>query len=206
MTQISSYSCGRAKGCRPSEGGSRPDRAHIATHLDMADDGSSSAQDEATASDGNGGAMQVQVRSNACNTTLSISAAKGKAEMPSDLGGENQFGRLADGAVGVAPGGYGGQRGGEAGRVWNARGTPAQTQGKFRVGDRVVNASGRGVWGFGSIVGIIPPGVNAWWWCRRHGLPAMFRGRSCPMWRERYIVLGDDGMYHAPRRVRGGVS
>lgn len=109
---------------------------------------------------------------------------------------------LADRAgLGGATRGYGGLGGGRAGRVGNARGTPAQTRSGFGVGARVRNASGRGVWGFGTIVGIIPSGVNPRWFCRRHDFPCVFGRRCDVVYRERFVVMGDDGRYHVPRKV-----
>ena len=109
---------------------------------------------------------------------------------------------LADRAgLGGATRGYGGQGGGRAGRVGNARGTPAQTRSGFGIGARVRNASGRGVWGFGTIVGIIPSGVNPRWFCRRHDFPCVFGKRCDVVYRERFVVMGDDGRYHVPRQV-----
>lgn len=69
------------------------------------------------------------------------------------------------------------------------------------VGDVVWNVSGRGVWGFGTIVAVIPADVKPRYWCRRRGLPLVF-GRRCARvpW-ERYIVRGDDGSLHTPRHV-----
>lgn len=72
---------------------------------------------------------------------------------------------------------------------------------RLRVGMRVRNASGRGVWGFGSIVGVVPAGTHPRWYCRRHSLPMVFGERCAPVWRDRCIVLGDDGRYHSPRNV-----
>lgn len=72
---------------------------------------------------------------------------------------------------------------------------------RLAVGDEVVNVSGRGVWGFGTIVGVVPPDVWPRVWCKRHGLPLVFTARSGPAFFERYIVRGDDGELHTPRRV-----
>ena len=65
----------------------------------------------------------------------------------------------------------------------------------------MVRNLGRGVWGFGSIVGVIPAGTRPRWYCRRHGLPLVFGERCAPVWRDRCIVLGDDGRLHSPRNV-----
>ena len=72
---------------------------------------------------------------------------------------------------------------------------------RLSVGDRVRNASGRGAWVFGVVVGVCPPGESLRLWCRRHGLPVLSRAGVCVMQRERCVVLGEDGRHHAPRRV-----
>ena len=59
---------------------------------------------------------------------------------------------------------------------------------------------GRGVWGFGSIVGWIPANVRPWWWCRRMGWKQIFSRQTGPLVRDRPYVLGDDGRYHLPER------
>ena len=109
----------------------------------------------------------------------------------------------ADAEIRPAPGGYGGKRQRRPGRPGTARGPLGQTQGRFVVGDRVRNASGRGVWGLGTIVAVIPSGENPRWFCIRNCLPILFGRRSEAMWCERYIVLGDDGCHHVPRKVKG---
>ena len=104
-----------------------------------------------------------------------------------------------------APAGYGGQRASERGRQGTERGGGRQTRSgseRVRVGSVVVNASGRGVWGKGTVVGVIPSGVNPRYYCRRHGWPNVFGKRCDVVWRERYVVMGDDGRRHIPRRVR----
>ena len=111
--------------------------------------------------------------------------------------GERSGWRAAGGGPG---GGYGGQRSRGAGAEWNARGPLAQTQSGFCVGDRVVNASGRGAWGVGTIVAIIPAGVNPRWWCRRNGWPLMF-GRCETVHRPRYVVRDDRGKLVVPRNI-----
>ena len=70
-----------------------------------------------------------------------------------------------------------------------------------RVGDEVTNESGRGVWGKGTVVAVVPPDVAPWFWCKRRGLPLVFGRKCAPQFCERYIVLGDDGELHTPRRV-----
>lgn len=96
--------------------------------------------------------------------------------------------------------GYGGLAGRVAAGPRNARGPLAQTQSGFGVGDRVVNASGRGAWGVGTIVAVIPAGVNPRWWCRRNGWPLMF-GRCETVHRPRYVVRDDRGKLVVPRKV-----
>lgn len=130
------------------------------------------------------------------------SEANGKRTPKSDGGGDERGGSpscLAAG--GGAPGGYGGRRVGGAGRAGNARGSLAQTRSGFRVGARVRNVSGRGVWGFGTIATVIPANVSPRWFCRRYRLPLVFGKRCATLTCTRYIVLGDDGRYHTPRKV-----
>lgn len=81
-----------------------------------------------------------------------------------------------------------------AARRGTARGAPACSF----VG-RVRNL-GRGVWGFGSIVGWIPADVRPWWWCRRMGWKQIFSRKTGPLVMDRPYVLGDDGRYHLPDR------
>lgn len=78
--------------------------------------------------------------------------------------------------------------------------SPAARQ-RVSVGDEVTNASGRGVWGKGTVVAVVPPDVAPWFWCKRRGLPLVFGRKCAPQFYERYIVLGDDGELHTPRRV-----
>lgn len=96
--------------------------------------------------------------------------------------------------------GCGGLAGRAAAGPRNARGPLAQTQSGFGVGDRVVNASGRGAWGVGTIVAVIPAGVNPRWWCRRNGWPLMF-GRCETVHRPRYVVRDDRGKLVVPRNI-----
>ena len=100
-------------------------------------------------------------------------------------------------------GGHGLARGGRRG---NARGGVAHAQtgsAGIVVGDVVENASGRGVWGKGVVVGVIPTGVSPRYFCGRHGFPVgLFRWRTEVVNEPRYIVRGEDGRIHAPRRVR----
>lgn len=79
----------------------------------------------------------------------------------------------------------------------------ARERERFAVGDVVRNASGRGVWGKGTVLAVIPPDVYPWVWCKRRGLPLVFGRRCEPQFYERYIVRGDDGALHTPRRVAG---
>lgn len=98
----------------------------------------------------------------------------------------------------------GGPSGTVIGGVARTRGAgSARERERFAVGDVVRNASGRGVWGKGTVLAVIPPDVYPWVWCKRRGLPLVF-GRMCePQFYERYIVRGDDGALHTPRRVAG---
>lgn len=72
---------------------------------------------------------------------------------------------------------------------------------RIRVGDRVVNASGRGQWLVGVVVGVIPADVYPAAWCSRHGFPALFRSGTRPGVRERYVV-SVDGRLFTPETVR----
>lgn len=87
------------------------------------------------------------------------------------------------------------------GGVARTRGDISSTRAPLRVGDKVRNTSGRGVWGLGSIVAVIPPDVWPRAWCRRHGLPLVFSAGCSPQFYERYIVRGDDGRLHTPMHV-----
>lgn len=69
------------------------------------------------------------------------------------------------------------------------------------VGCEVFNASGRGVWGRGEVVAVIPAGVSPYYFCRRFGLRQLFRRDTCAICSPRFIVKGDDGELHAPERV-----
>lgn len=102
---------------------------------------------------------------------------------------------------GAGRGGYGGRSGVAAWRVGTARGGVARTRGVFHIGDEVRNTSGRGVWGLGTIIGVVPAGKNPRYFCRRKGYPMVFDRMSERVWRERYIVQGDDGRYHVPRKM-----
>ncbi len=74
-------------------------------------------------------------------------------------------------------------------------------QRRVRAGDVVWNASGRGVWGKGTVVAVVPTDVCPWYWCKRHKVPLVFRRDCGPSMEERYVVRGDDGELHTPRRV-----
>lgn len=115
--------------------------------------------------------------------------------LPPPAGGMGE----SDAGAGVGAGTHIG--GGTRGRGASSLTTASSTDLRLRVGLRVRNASGRGVWGFGSIVGVIPAGTRPRWYCRRHGLPLVFGERCAPVWRDRCIVLGDDGRLHSPRNV-----
>lgn len=69
-----------------------------------------------------------------------------------------------------------------------------------RVGDRVVNASGRGMWRVGVVVAVIPAGTSPAAWCSRNGFPALFRKRTAPGIRERYIVAWGGSLF-TPEKV-----
>lgn len=98
----------------------------------------------------------------------------------------------------------GGPCGTVIGGVARTRGAgSARERERFAVGDVVRNASGRGVWGKGTVLAVIPPDVYPWVWCKRRGLPLVFGRRCGPEFYERYIVRGDDGALHTPRRVAG---
>lgn len=98
----------------------------------------------------------------------------------------------------------GGPSGTVIGGVARTRGAgSARGRERFAVGDVVRNASGRGVWGKGTVLAVIPPDVYPWVWCKRRGLPLVFGRRCGPEFYERYIVRGDDGALHTPRRVAG---
>lgn len=96
--------------------------------------------------------------------------------------------------------GYGGLATSTPPRVGHSKGGGTQTRRSFAVGDKVRRV-GAGVWGIGTIVGIIPMNVNPRWYCRRHGLPIVFGARSESAMYARYIVACDDGRYHTPRNV-----
>lgn len=69
------------------------------------------------------------------------------------------------------------------------------------IGSVVFNDSGRGVWGQGEVVAVIPAGVSPYYFCKRNGLRQLFRRDTCSLCYPRFIVLGDDGALHAPERV-----
>lgn len=77
--------------------------------------------------------------------------------------------------------------------------TKAQSQ--SLIGAVVFNESGRGVWGRGEVVAVIPAGVSPYYFCKQNGLRQLFRKDTCVLWTPRFIVRGDDGKLHAPERV-----
>lgn len=77
--------------------------------------------------------------------------------------------------------------------------TKAQPQ--SLIGSVVFNESGRGVWGQGEVVAVIPAGVSPYYFCKQNGLRQLFRKDTCVLWTPRFIVRGDDGKLHAPERV-----
>lgn len=96
---------------------------------------------------------------------------------------------------------YGGHAAVDPARHGTARGPLAQTRSGFRVGEIVRNV-GVGVWGFGTVVGVVPVGVDPRWYCRRHGIPMAFGARAgVDDRRVRLVVKCDDGRYHVPRMV-----
>lgn len=124
---------------------------------------------------------------------------------PDDLPGHPH---RPDGGMGGATAGTGAAAGTLIGGVAQGRGQSSPTSSPtssasriLRVGMRVRNASGRGVWGFGSIYAVIPAGVSPCWYCKRHKLPMMFGEKVTRVWRDRCIVKGDDGKLYAPRNV-----
>ena len=82
-----------------------------------------------------------------------------------------------------------------------ARGAPASgtTRGAPAFVQRVRNL-GRGVWGFGVVLGWIPADVSPWHWAKRKGLTQIFSRRTKPLTRTRPYVLGDDGRHHLAQR------
>lgn len=74
-----------------------------------------------------------------------------------------------------------------------ARGGPA-----YVFGGKVRNL-GRGVWGFGSILGWIPADVRPWEYCRRKGWIQIFSRHTMPLAQSRPYVFGDDGKFHLPQ-------
>lgn len=69
-----------------------------------------------------------------------------------------------------------------------------------RVGDRVVNVSGRGKWRVGVVVFVVPCGVQPRAWCSRRGFPGLFHASSAPTYRERYVVKSG-GVLFTPEKV-----
>jgi hypothetical protein len=77
----------------------------------------------------------------------------------------------------------------------------SKAQSKSLIGSVVLNESGRGVWGQGEVVAVIPAGVSPYYFCKQNGLRQLFRKDTCVLWSPRFIVRGDDGKLHAPERV-----
>lgn len=69
-----------------------------------------------------------------------------------------------------------------------------------RVGDRVVNVSGRGKWRVGVVVFVVPCGVQPRAWCSMRGFPGLFHASSAPTCRERYVVKSG-GVLFTPEKV-----
>lgn len=115
--------------------------------------------------------------------------------LPPPAGGMGE----SDACAGVGAGTHIG--GGTRGRGSSSRTSASSTALRLLVGLRVRNASGRGVWGFGSIKAVIPAGVSPHWYCKRHDLPMLFGKGVRRVWRDRCIVIGDDGRLHSPMNV-----
>ena len=77
----------------------------------------------------------------------------------------------------------------------------SKAQSQSLIGSVVLNESGRGVWGQGEVVAVIPAGVSPYYFCKQNGLRQLFRKDTCVLWTPRFIVRGDDGKLHAPERV-----
>lgn len=188
------------KGCKPSGGVLDPNSAPN-RHLDMAT--TENAADSTTEAEPSPTIAEDQRLTHAFPSPshAKITATSDESQERTPISQERSVCLSACPGAGGAAGGYGGRGAGWPGRAGNARGPQRQTQSGFGIGSRVRNASGRGVWGLGTIVAVIPCGVNPRWFCRRHKLPIVF-GRRCEVvLRERYIVLGDDGRHHIPMRV-----
>jgi len=192
MAHKSSHNHERAKGYQPSPSVLDLDTATSRTTPPINSEGNRSQAKPSEGEDAHANAGANPSTSGEAKASEGVKAAKRGAKWCD----------LADGAGAGGPGGgYGGQRGGRPGRPGNARGPLGQTRSGLGIGVRVRNVSGRGVWGFGSIVAVIPSGVNPRWFCRRNGMPVVFGRRCDVVYRERYIVLGDDGRHHIPRNV-----
>ena len=108
----------------------------------------------------------------------------------------------ADGRTGRPRRGMGGSRSPRPAARPPARGPLTQRPSPpDMTGALVNNESGRGVWGSGTVVAVVPAGVSPYFFCRRNGIPQMFRPETCAVPAPRYIVMGDDGRLHAPERV-----
>ena len=99
---------------------------------------------------------------------------------------------LSAGSDGPAGRGVGGTAMSNARRGGTARGPLVNVK-------RVKNL-GRGVWGFGEVVGWIPADVTPWIFCRRMGWRQIFSRYTKPLMRTRPYVLGDDGRNHLPEK------
>ena len=193
-------SAATAKGSKPSGGVLAPNPAPN-RHLDMATP--ADAADSTTEAEPSPTIAEDQRLMHAFPSPFhaKITATSEESQERTPISQERSACLPAGPGAGGAAGGDGGRGAGGPGRAGNARGPHGQTQSGFGLGSRVRNASGQGVWGLGTIVAVIPCGVNPRWFCRRHKLPVVFGRRCDVVWRERYIVLGDDGRYHIPRRV-----
>ena len=198
------HSATRSKGSKPSGGVLAPNPAPNPApnrHLDMATP--ADAADSTTEAEPSPTIAENQTLTHAfhSHSHAKSTATSEESNERTPISKERSACLPAGSGAGGAAGGCGGRGAGVPGRAGNARGPHGQTQSGFGIGSRVRNASGRGVWGFGSIVGVIPAGTRPRWYCRRHGLPLVFGERCAPVWRDRYIVLGDDGRLHSPRNV-----
>lgn len=84
--------------------------------------------------------------------------------------------------------------------AFSLRASSGKTVRRPRVGDRVVNVSGRGSWRVGVVVFVVPCGVQPRVWCSRRGFPGLFHAGSAPTCRERYVVRSG-GVLYTPERV-----
>ena len=191
MAQISANNGKITKGCKPLS----PQKSNLSQPISGAQRNPKAKQKHKP----NAGAKVEATRDT--HTPTQIHGCKRRnAEECSGIRGAKRSSLPVGACRGVAGGGYGGQRGVVGGGAEKARGPLTQTQSGFILGDRVRNES-VGVWGIGTIVGIIPADVNPRWYCRHKGYPMVFDRRSERVGRERYIVFGDDGRHHVPRKI-----